>query len=269
MNLCSVPELRALLERHGLSPTKRWGQHFLISERVVNAIMAAVPKEVQGILEVGPGPGVLTCGLAARGLVTAVEIDEIAVSALTESAPAAKVIQADALKIDLGLLLRELPEPRMIVSNMPYNITGPLLTAFTKVRSQASGMILMMQKEVAQRILAQPGNRDIGSLSVMLQSRFEIKKVIDAPASAFYPPPKVDSCVLALNPRITGWTAEFDRFHEDLVRQAFSQPRKTLANNLRPFDFDPAEMGWSPTIRPHQVEIADWESLARRHHAQK
>ena len=264
-----MPELRALLERHGLSPTKRWGQHFLISERVVNAILAAVPEEVQGILEVGPGPGVLTSGLAARGMVTAIEIDEIAVSALTESAPNARVVQADALKSDLGLLLSELPAPRMIVSNMPYNITGPLLTAFTKVRSQASGMILMMQKEVAQRILAQPGNRDIGSLSVMLQSRFEIEKVIDAPGSAFYPPPKVDSWVLALTRKETGWTAEFDQFHEGMVRQGFAHPRKTLANNLRSFGFDPAEMGWSPTIRPHQIEIADWESLARRHYGRK
>ncbi|MCC6685800.1 MAG: ribosomal RNA small subunit methyltransferase A [Fimbriimonadaceae bacterium] len=263
MNLCSVPDLRDLLLRHGLSPTKRWGQHFLVSERVVSSILGSVPPCTQSILEVGPGPGVLTAELSSHYEVIAIEIDPIAVSALSESAPRAKVIMGDALDTDLAAVLEELPEPRIIVSNMPYNITGPLLTSFTARRKQAAGMIVMMQKEVAQRILAQPGDREMGSLSVMLQSRFEISKVIDAPASAFYPPPKVDSCVLRLVPIQTGWADAFDQFHERIVRQGFAQPRKTLANNLKVHSFDPTEEGWSPTIRPHQLTIANWETLAR------
>ena len=263
MNLCSVPDLRDLLIRHGLSPSKRWGQHFLVSERVVSSILASVPPRTQSILEVGPGPGVLTAELSSQYKVTAVEIDPIAVSALTESAPRAKVIVGDALCTDLAVVLGELPEPRMIVSNMPYNITGPLLTSFTALRKQVAGMIVMMQKEVAQRILAQPGDREMGSLSVMLQSRFEISKVSDAPAGAFYPPPKVDSCVLQLTPIQTGWADAFDQFHERIVRQGFAQPRKTLANNLKAHSFDPSVEGWNPTIRPHQLTIANWETLAR------
>ncbi|MBL8060066.1 MAG: ribosomal RNA small subunit methyltransferase A [Chthonomonas sp.] len=259
-----MPELKALLERHGLKPTKRWGQHFLISEKVVSAICAAVPDTVQGILEVGPGPGVLTSVLSERSKLIAVEIDDVAVSALGESSPKATVIAGDALRMDLAELLMQTPKPRMIVSNMPYNITGPLLTAFTMVRHHLDGCVLMMQKEVAQRIMAKPGERELGSLSVMLQSRFVIDRVIEAPSSAFFPPPKVDSTVLKFTPRETGWESDFDAVHERVVRQAFTQPRKTLANNLKQVGFDPSSMGWASTIRPHQIAIADWETLVRR-----
>lgn len=262
MNLTNPTELRSLLERHGLSPTKKWGQHFLVSERVVMAILRVVPEDINGILEVGPGPGVLTSPLSRRAPTIALEIDPIAVSALKESAPVADVRQLDALRVDLAAILRELPEPRMIVSNMPYNITGPLLTAFTKVRHVVSGTIVMMQREVAERILARPGQREMGSLSIMLQSRFTIRKIADAPAGAFFPPPKVDSVVLSLAPIDSGWTSEFDQLHEKVVRSGFAQPRKTLANNLKSYDLDPSSFGWSATIRPHQLTLEDWFVVA-------
>ena len=270
VNLCHVPDLRSLLERHGLSPTKKWGQHFLVSENVVQAILAAVPSEMQGLLEVGPGPGVLTAPLSQRTQLVAVEVDPIAVSALTESAPSARVVACDALQVDLASLLGELPEPRAVVSNMPYNITGPLLTAFNRCRSHFSCAILMMQREVGDRLLAPPGDREMGSLSVLVQSRFTVSHVINAPGGAFYPPPKVDSVVLKLVPKPLDWSLSFDTLHEKLARAAFSQPRKTLSNNLKSTGIDrdawleiSNALGWSDTIRPHQVQLGEWERLAR------
>lgn len=269
VDLTHVPTLKALLERHGLAPTKKFGQHFLVSDRVVSAILQRVQQEkFKGILEVGPGPGVLTAQLCLHAQVTAVEIDPIAVSALSESAPEAKVIPGDALKIDLDSLIQELPEPRAIVSNMPYNITGPLLTRFTEIRHRIELAVLMMQKEVGERVMAPSGNSDFGSLSVFLQSRFRISKVCDAPSGAFFPPPKVESVVLAFQP--CGYIpVEIDRAHQQIVRLAFHQPRKTLANNLagelgRDVVLEQlAKLDLPAMIRPHQVSLDQYRELAR------
>ncbi len=272
MDLCHVPTLRALLERHGLSPTKSLGQHFLVSTGVVNAILKAIPADIQGILEIGPGPGVLTSPLSELvPRLIALEVDPIAVSALQESAPTAEVRHQDALDINLGPVFEELPEPRALVSNMPYNITGPLLTRFTAHRDKYKIAILMMQKEVGQKILAQPGNRELGSISVLIQTRFDVKHVIDAPPGAFFPPPKVQSIVLKLFPKVLDWSPQFDAHHEKLVRAGFIQPRKTLANNLTSLGIPREdsvealrELGYHESIRPHEIKIADWDTLARR-----
>jgi len=263
VNLTDPSELKALLLRHGLRPTKQWGQHFLVSPKVVEAILSrlTVNPAPLSALEVGPGPGVLTAGLTDRvNHVVAIEVDPIAVSALGESASKARVHHADALQFDLRQVLLELPEPRVLVSNMPYNITGPLLARFAAVRDLYQRAVLMMQHEVGRKILAQAGNSEMGSLSIAMQTQFEIRKVIDAPAGAFFPPPKVESIVLEFIPR----PAEPD---EDeflgFVRQGFSQPRKTLANNLRG-RFDPVRLeglGLSPTVRPHQIDRETWRKL--------
>lgn len=264
MDLCHVPTLKALLERHGLQPTKRFGQHFLVSSRVVRAIVDAVPEGTQSVLEVGPGPGVLTRPLSERvQKVLAFEVDPIAVSALSESAPAAEVRHADVLTVDLARAISELPSPTAVVSNMPYNITGPLLTRFTEVRSRFTVAILMMQKEVGRKIVAPSGHPDFGSISILLQTRFDIQHLINAPAGAFFPPPKVDSIVLVFRPRDLGWSESFDRHHEATVRQAFRQPRKTLVNNLGPAIRPWLEAkGYSASLRPHQVPLEDWVPIA-------
>lgn len=270
MNLCDVPTLKSLLERHVLKPTKLFGQHFLISTNVVEAIVSRVDAfGAKSVFEVGPGPGVLTTRLAERLPVSAVEIDPVAVSALTESAPSAKVIQADALQVNLGEHCRELPSPRAVVSNMPYNITGPLLTAFTRFRSDYAVAILMMQKEVGEKILAEPGDREIGSISVFLKSRFDVEIVCKAPAGAFFPPPKVDSLVLQFVPK-PAMPEKLDASHETLVRQAFSQPRKTLANNLKALNLPQSLFSdwleaheYHNAIRPHEVSLDAWMKLAQ------
>lgn len=270
MDLTHVPTLKALLARHGLAPTKRFGQHFLVSSRVVDAILNAVPADVSGVLEVGPGPGVLTRPLSERARrLIAFEIDPIAVSALSESAPRAEVRQADVLRVDFKAALGDLPTPRWIVSNMPYNITGPLLALFCGARAQIEGAVLMMQKEVGDKITAPSGSAEFGSISVLLQSRFEISTVAHAPGSAFFPPPKVDSLVLRLIPKREAWTPEFDALHERVARQAFTQPRKTLANNLKAAGHDRTRLdawlsqhGYGESVRPHQVRLEDWRTLA-------
>lgn len=267
VNLTDPGTLKKLLERHGLQPTKRFGQHFLVSERVVSAIVEAV-GDVAGVLEVGPGPGVLTARLSEHRRLIALEVDPVAVSVLSESAPKAEVRHQDALRVDLGAVFDALPGPTGLVSNMPYNITGPLLTLFCAHRSRFVKAVLMMQREVAERILAPAGDSATGSLGVMLQTRFEIHKVCDAPPGCFWPPPKVDSTVLCLVPRVLEWTSEEDAWHERVVRTAFTQPRKTLANNLLPLSDRAAletaltELGIDLRARPHQIRLDAWRRIA-------
>jgi len=220
--------LKEFLGRHGLNATKSLGQHFLVSGSAVKAIADAA-AEYPGICEIGPGPGVLTQALSesAQRLI-AIELDPRMAELLAESAPKAEVRQLDALQIDLAALLAELPAPRAIVSNMPYYISGPLLQRVADVRGSLDRAVLMMQREVATKIVARAGEGERGSLSVYLQSLFHIRALVQVPAGAFLPPPKVDSTVLVFTPR----AVEYDDWYFRLVRFGFTQPRKTLANNL-------------------------------------
>lgn len=271
MNLTDPAFLRELLARHGLRPQKRWGQHFLVSRSVVDAILARV-EGFAGVVEVGPGPGVLTRDLSERAKVIAFEVDPIAVSALSETAPRAEVRHGDVLRADLATAFEELPEPRALVSNMPYQITGPLLTAFAGARASYSRAVLMMQREVGERILAKPGSSSFGSLTVFLGIQFGIRKICAAQAGAFYPPPKVESVVLEFEPRSTGLTAQAEAHLFRVVRLGFAQPRKTLANNLatglrRDRDEITAilqNLSWSTAARPHQIDLDGWKTLAER-----
>jgi 16S rRNA (adenine1518-N6/adenine1519-N6)-dimethyltransferase len=270
VNLTHVPTLKDLLKRHGLQPTKALGQHFLVSEGVVNAIVRDVLESgAVSAFEVGPGPGVLTSRISETLRLVAVELDSVAVSALSETAPSAQVHFGDALEVPMSEWLEALDVPRAIVSNMPYQITAPLLARFTAMRHLVVRATLMMQKEVAEKLLANSGSKSFGSISIFIQSRWQVQKLIAAPAGAFYPPPKVDSLVLSLVPLQREWSPEFDSFHERLVRGCFAQPRKTLANNLVQFGFgrDDAEslisgLGKPLTIRPHELNLREWDTLA-------
>ncbi|HLO98921.1 MAG TPA: 16S rRNA (adenine(1518)-N(6)/adenine(1519)-N(6))-dimethyltransferase RsmA [Fimbriimonas sp.] len=227
MNLSDRGELVGFLRKHGLAADKSLGQHFLADPIVISAIVAAA-GEYKSFLEVGPGPGIITSFLCKKAEGIAVEFDPRMVRLLTDSSPNCKVVVADALKVNLAELLTSLPEPRALVSNMPYYITGPLLERFSGVRQHYTRAVLMMQKEVGEKILAQPGNRTRGSLSVNLQSQFNISHVVDAPGSCFLPPPKVDSVVLLFEPRLDTFPTLFPK----VVKAGCSQPRKTLINNL-------------------------------------
>lgn len=262
MKLYDPGTLKPFLGRHGISPSKGLGQHFLCSRDVVFSIVREFAS-CQGVCEIGPGPGVLTGPVSELAVkMIALELDDRMISALAESAPLAEARKADALKVDLLSILRELPEPRGIVSNLPYYITGPLLGKIADARSEIAVAVLMMQKEVAARLLAQPGNADRGAMSVFFQAQFEISHVIDAPARVFLPPPKVDSTVLRFIPRPDSVSAAIF----ELVRLGFAQPRKTLANNLVAGLHRPREemavaigaVGLGEKARPHDVTLEQW-----------
>ena len=261
-------DLKTLLAKHGLRPDKRFGQHFLVSQRVVRSIVDRV-SDIAGVLEVGPGPGVLTRPMTDLGIqVVAVELDKFVLPLLLEFAPRAKVVEGDALTSDLESLLRALPEPRAIVSNMPYNITGPLLDAFTNLRGLVTKLVLMMQREVAEKILAPPGDSARGALSVVMQAHFVVSKVCQAPPGAFLPPPKVESTVLQFVPARTDLSADRIDAVIDVVRAGFTQPRKTVYNNLTTLlGRETADQRLTLAkvehrMRPHQLTWEQWTKLS-------
>lgn len=218
------------------------------------------------MLEIGPGVGALTHSLSRAAQVTAVELDERMAAVLSEVAPEAKIVQGDVLKVDLLPLIRELPEPRCIVSNMPYNITGPLLAKVSDCRAIIEKAVLMMQKEVGDRVIAPAGAPERGALSVSMQLQFSVRKVCDAPAGAFMPPPKVDSIVLEFVPRF-----DVDRTERvlEVVRAGFTQPRKTLTNNLSSAASRErlhqvmGDLRLDSRVRPHQLTNDQWVALAK------
>ncbi|HJP82949.1 MAG TPA: 16S rRNA (adenine(1518)-N(6)/adenine(1519)-N(6))-dimethyltransferase RsmA [Fimbriimonadaceae bacterium] len=267
LDLNDPATLKAFLARHGLTADKRLGQHFLCSSRVVQAITERL-SFCKGILEIGPGPGAITSQLASfTNKSLAIELDDRMIDALRESAPETVVFKEDALKADLGDRLRSLPEPRGLVSNIPYYITGPLLTKFAEARTGYDVAVLMMQKEVADRVLAGAKASARGSLSVYLQSQFEIEKVIAVPSGAFLPPPKVESTVLQFKPKAVGIEDEAGFFK--LARLSFTQPRKTMVNNLvSGYGIAREEaVTWLESAdltersRPQELDLAQWKKL--------
>ncbi len=238
------------------------GQHFLISTRVIGRILSA-SSSFSGVLEVGPGPAVLTLPLSLEAKVIAFELDEGMAAFAQTQAPTADIQRIDALQADWEGALMALPEPRGIVSNLPYQITGPLLGRCADSAHLISGCVLMMQREVGHKILALPGDSNRGYLSVWLQGVFDITHVCDAPPGCFLPPPKVSSVVLRFVPKPA-------RPHNDLlkmIKQGFVQPRKTLSNNLRSMGATQEMIescGLSASVRPHQLTMEQWQNLHQK-----
>ncbi len=271
MDLAEPHILRAFLRKHGLEPKKGLGQHFLCSPKVVLAIVeACLPAE--SALEIGPGPGILTSALATRiPNVGAIELDQDMLAALAESAPSVQVIQANAMEVDWSEVLGAMPKMRALVSNLPYYITGPLLTRAALAKEHFDQAVFMMQKEVADRILAKPADSNRGSLSVFLQLQFRIEKVIDVPPGSFLPPPKVSSTVLKFVPLDGTDRVNMTATLARLIRMSFRMPRKTLANNLIAAQFGTREaiesalaaLQLDHRIRPQFLENHQWPDLCR------
>jgi 16S rRNA (adenine1518-N6/adenine1519-N6)-dimethyltransferase len=257
-------DLRRLIEESGFpAPRTALDQHFLISERVHKAILDACAG-MCGFLEIGPGPGVLTKFLCEMGTVIAIDVDPRSKEALARVAPAAEFVLGDITQIDLQELAKSLPEPRALVGNLPYSVTGAILEATVHLAPLIHRAVLMMQREVAERVAAPPGDRRRGAISVLCAYAYAIERVVDAPPSAFVPPPEVSSQVLRFESRGGAPSTALAR----LVRAAFRHPRKTLANNLRQADIAPdvvrsvlGDLGLPTSVRPHQVKEADWLSL--------
>ncbi|MEJ2520099.1 MAG: 16S rRNA (adenine(1518)-N(6)/adenine(1519)-N(6))-dimethyltransferase RsmA [Desulfuromonadales bacterium] len=215
-------------------PRKRFGQNFLHDQQVIDRIIAAADLQPgDRILEIGPGPGALTERLLATELpVLAVEIDrDLAENLRQRGLPNLEVITGDVLRLDWSQLLTA--PPYKLIANLPYNISSQVLFKILDYRRLLVGQVLMFQKEVGDRLVAPPDCRDYGILSVLMQTWFEIDKVVKVPPGAFYPPPKVDSLVLRLSPRpAPRWPILDEVLYRRLVRSAFAQRRKTLRNSL-------------------------------------
>ncbi|MDQ2986938.1 MAG: 16S rRNA (adenine(1518)-N(6)/adenine(1519)-N(6))-dimethyltransferase RsmA [Armatimonadota bacterium] len=239
------------------APKKSLGQHWLVSEGHVRKIVDAV-GDARGILEIGPGKGILTAPLSAKAPVIALELDPRMAEATLRAAPNAEVITGDVLTADIGGLLDSLERPVAVVSNLPYYITAAVVSRLIEVSERFDIAVLMMQEEVANKLMAEAGNARRGSLSVAVQRHFVIESVTKVPPGAFNPPPKVDSRVL----RLVSKGVPVDKSLEALVRKGFTQPRKTLANNLGNREII-ERAGLSPSGRPHQLLEEDWVLLGQ------
>ena len=267
--LAGLPPLREVIAAHGLDARKRLGQHFLLDLNLTRRIArAAAPLDQGLVIEVGPGPGGLTRALLLEGAeqVVAIEIDPRAIAALTELQAVAggrlKLLEADALKVDLATLG---PPPRRIVANLPYNVSTVLLIGWLHQADQVVDMVLMFQKEVVDRLAAQPRTKDYGRLSVLAQHVCTVQRLFDVAPSAFVPPPKVVSSVARLRPKPEGRLADL-RPLEKVTAAAFGQRRKMLRSSLASAFARPVEvlekLGIPPTARAEELSVADFVRLA-------
>lgn len=215
-------------------PKKRLGQHFLTDRHYIDRIVAAIaPARSDHMVEIGPGPGALTTPLV-EGVdhLHVVELDRDLAAALRERhAPAAVTVhEADALEFDFA----QLPAPLRVTGNLPYNVSTPLLFHIAAFADRIVDCTFMLQKEVVDRMVAEPDSADYGRLSVMLQYRFAMRRLFLVPPGAFHPPPKVDSAIVRMVPLGADRLRARDeaRFHQ-VVLAAFGQRRKMLRNTLK------------------------------------
>ncbi len=231
-------EVRGQLDQYGLAPARRRGQNFLVDpEWAARIVSYAALQPGDAAIEVGPGLGMLTRALAARvGRIVALEIDAGLVRALREADLPAHVElrHADALDVDLRGLARELGPRVHVVANLPYAVSSPLLRWLLGAREGLVDWVVMVQSEVADRLLAAPGARDYGSLAALHQIATSVERVAELGGAHFHPVPRVSSAVIRITPLRPGplGPAELDPF-EVFLRTAFSVRRKTLANALR------------------------------------
>jgi 16S rRNA (adenine1518-N6/adenine1519-N6)-dimethyltransferase len=272
--LDSLPPLREVIRAHGLIAKKSLGQNFLFDLNLAARIArAAGPLEGVAVYEVGPGPGGLTRALLSLGTarVVAVERDERAIAALRDIAALypdrLDIVSADALHFDPR---ERLPcGPARIVANLPYNIATALLVSWLCVEPWPPWYecaVLMFQREVAERIIAAPGSKTYGRLSVLVQWRCEARIMFDVNAAAFIPPPKVTSSLLRIVPRAEPLPCD-RKLLERVTQAAFGQRRKMLRQSLRSLGVDASALiaaaELDPTARAENISIAGFVALAQ------
>lgn len=281
-SVATPAKTRAIVREKGLLPRKSRGQNFLVDSNIVRKIARAGGLSSEDtVVEIGPGLGALTQELAERaGLVIAVEIDRELLSSLKETMagrPNVNLVEADALKVDFDQLVGKycskadggLPAYK-VVANLPYYITTPLLMHLLENRFKISEMILMVQAEVGHRMLALPGSKDYGSLTVAVQYYMEPMAVFKVPPTVFYPQPKVDSLVVKLTARAHPLA---DNINEELfflvVRTAFNQRRKMLINALGSMEVERTTLlkaletaGIDPRCRGEALSIKQFANLS-------
>ncbi len=280
-SLATPEATRSILRRFGIRPSKRWGQHFLVSQRALDRILdsaALTPRD--SVLEVGAGLGTLTVALAERaGCVTAIEVDRRLLPALAAAAaphPNLRIVSGDVLDADLAALFGgPAASPRKAVANLPYNIAAPVLLRLLDPGLGMVRLVVTVQREVAERLSASPGTAAYGRLSVAVRYRAIPRIVARIPPGAFLPPPEVESAVvelvpLARPPVAVRDEAEFFR----IVAAGFGHRRKTLANALthglgadgREILAACAAAGVNPRARAETLGLEEFAALARALH---
>jgi 16S rRNA (adenine1518-N6/adenine1519-N6)-dimethyltransferase len=266
--IADLPPLRDSLEAHGLLARKSFGQHFLLDLNITRKIARLAAPLDGPVIEVGPGPGGLTRALLETGAsVTAVEKDPRFLPLLAELSAASdgklQVVEADALRVDEGVLAGG--QPFHVVSNLPYNVGTPLLIKWLSMAAPPVSMTLMFQKEVAERIVAAVGDDAYGRLAVISQAVADARIVMDLPARAFTPPPKVASAVVRLDPRADRPSSAELKALERVTAAAFGQRRKMLRSSLKALGGAQLceKAGIDPDARAETIDVAGFLALAR------
>ncbi len=256
---------------HHHRPRKRFGQHFLVDQHIIDAMVQAIaPRPGQALIEIGPGPGVLTGPLLKScGALTVIEIDRDLAGQLRDRL---SHIPGDLVIINQDVLSYEFRGTSLrVVGNLPYNISTPLLFHLFDHAEHIQDMHFMLQKEVVDRLVAAPGSKTYGRLSVMAQFYATMTTLFDVPPEAFAPPPKVDSSVIRLIPRkMASEEATLARPLDAITRAAFGQRRKTLRNALSAL-LSEAEIeaaGVVPSARAETLDLNAFLNLARAWQAQ-
>jgi 16S rRNA (adenine1518-N6/adenine1519-N6)-dimethyltransferase len=248
---------------------KKFGQNFLVDEQIIENIIAAIrPEPDDNIVEIGPGLGALTRPLLKKlNHLHVVEIDRDIIARLESDYPQDNqkvkltIHAGDALEFDFA----GLPAPLRIVGNLPYNISSPLLFHFAAYADRIRDMHFMLQNEVVERMVAKPSTAEYGRLSVMLQYRFHMEKLLDVPPESFRPAPKVDSAVVRMVPLPASEIAvRNEKLFAAIVRTAFGQRRKTLRNTLRGYlnEADFERLGVNPQLRAENLSVVEFASAA-------
>jgi 16S rRNA (adenine1518-N6/adenine1519-N6)-dimethyltransferase len=268
--------IRQELKEYGLTPRRRLGQHFLVDRNILDRMirMAQVEKE-DVILEIGPGLGEMTIGLAKKAnKVITIEIDLKLVEILKKKLmgyPNVEVVNRNILKVEFNRLLHQEKAPVKVVANLPFQISTPLLFRFIESRNLFSTLHLMVQREVAERMVAPPGRKEYGPLSIFVQLVSDLSILFFIKPTAFFPPPKVDAAVIHMvwkeKPMVG---IEDEDWFKKIVKGCFSYRRKTLINALKhselPLPHDTElrikEIGIDPRRRPETLSIQEFANLA-------
>ncbi|HTL39444.1 MAG TPA: 16S rRNA (adenine(1518)-N(6)/adenine(1519)-N(6))-dimethyltransferase RsmA [Methylomirabilota bacterium] len=270
MNLSSVEELKSFLKNSHLRPKDYLGQNFLVDEEILQGIMEeAEIKPTDLILEVGPGLGTLTEELLKRGArITAIEKDEKLIPILNKNLkkyPNAKIISGDILRFNLS---NQISGSYKVVANIPYYLTSKLFQYFLEQKNKPESLILMVQKEVGERVTATAGELSILGISVQVYADAEI--ILDVPKTSFWPVPEVDSVVLKIIPKLKYPNLKDEKLFFRILKIAFAGKRKqihnTLASGLKLSKEEVNDLlkkaGIEPTTRPQDVSIDQWIELS-------
>lgn len=279
--MIATPEAtRALLRQFGIRPRKRWGQHFLVSARALETLLRTAdlsPRD--SVLEIGAGLGTLTGALAdLAGSVVALEVDPRLLPVLQAGQRAnVRVVVGDALEVDLQALFETPPDrPRKVVANLPYNIAAAVLVRLLEPSLRLSLIVVTVQREVAERVVAPPGGRAYGRLSVAVQYRAVPRIISRVPPGAFLPPPAVESAIVRVTPRPSpAVSVPDDEEFLRVVAAGFGYRRKILMNALaRGLGLAPetveaacAAAGVDPRARAEELSLESFAALARALHS--